>query len=113
MLRWNKYPSFSKKIGLRTDASAKFEKGLDPNTAIEAMNRACQLVEELGAGEVVGGVVDVYPNVKKGRKNSIRAGEIQQTAGNGHCKRDHAGLFPQTSTFGYDQDQQMRSWFHP
>ncbi len=54
----------SKKVGLRTDASGKFEKGLDPNNAINAINRACQLIEELGAGEVVGGVVDVYP-VKK------------------------------------------------
>ena len=44
----------SKKVGLRTDASGKFEKGLDPNNAMEAMNRACQLIEELGAGEVVG-----------------------------------------------------------
>ncbi len=51
-----------KRIGLRTDAQAKFEKGLDPNTAMLAMNRACQLIEELGAGEVVGGAVDVYPN---------------------------------------------------
>lgn len=51
----------SKKVGLRTDASSKFEKGLDPNNAIEAINRACQLVEELGCGTVVGGVVDVYP----------------------------------------------------
>lgn len=50
-----------KKLGMRTDAQAKFEKGLDPNTAMEAMNRACQLIEELGAGEVVGGAVDVYP----------------------------------------------------
>ena len=58
----------AKKVGLRTDASGKFEKGLDPNNAIEAINRACQLVEELGAGEVVGGVVDVYPNVKTGRR---------------------------------------------
>ena len=57
----------SKKVGLRTDASGKFEKGLDPNNAIEAMNRACQLIEELGAGEVVGGVVDVYTTVKEGR----------------------------------------------
>ncbi len=54
----------SKKVGLRTDASAKFDKGLDPNNAEEAINRACQLVEEMGAGEVVGGMVDVYP-VKK------------------------------------------------
>lgn len=50
----------SKKIGLRTDASSKFEKGLDPETAMLAINRACQLVEELSCGEVVGGVVDVY-----------------------------------------------------
>lgn len=57
----------TKKIGLRTDASGKFEKGLDPENAMEAMNRACQLIEELGAGEVVGGAVDVYP-VKKERK---------------------------------------------
>ena len=53
-----------KKLGLRTDAQAKFEKRLDPNNTMEAMNRACQLIEELGAGEVVGGCVDVYP-VKK------------------------------------------------
>lgn len=49
----------SKRIGLRTDASGKFEKGLDPNNAQAAIDRACQLMEELGAGEVVGGIVDV------------------------------------------------------
>ena len=58
----------SKKVGLRTDASGKFEKGLDPNTALDAINRACQLVEELGAGEVVGGVVDVYSRVRTGNR---------------------------------------------
>lgn len=52
----------SRRIGLATDAAAKFTKGLDPNLAIDAINRACQLIEEMGAGEVVGGVVDVYPN---------------------------------------------------
>ena len=55
----------SKKIGLRTDASGKFEKGLHPETALLAMNRACTLIEEIGAGEVACGVVDVYP-VKEG-----------------------------------------------
>lgn len=54
-----------KKVGMRTDAQAKFEKGLDPNQTMEAMNRACQLIEELGAGEVVGGCVDVYPQKKE------------------------------------------------
>lgn len=50
----------AKKVGLRTDASGKYEKGLDPNTAKEAVNRACQLIEELGAGEVIGGIIDIY-----------------------------------------------------
>ncbi len=54
-----------KKLGMRTDAQAKFEKGLDPNNTMEAMNRACQLIEELGAGEVVGGCVDVYPKKRE------------------------------------------------
>ena len=55
----------AKRVGLRTDASGKFEKGLDPNNAQTAIDRACQLVEELGAGEVVGGMVDVYSKVKE------------------------------------------------
>ena len=55
----------SKKIGLRTDASGKFEKGLDPNNAQAAIDRACQLMEELGAGEVVGGMVDVCSETRK------------------------------------------------
>ncbi len=51
----------SRKLGLQTDASGKYEKSLDPNTAYEAVNRACDLIEQLGAGEVVGGIIDVYP----------------------------------------------------
>ncbi|MBE5921610.1 MAG: phenylalanine--tRNA ligase subunit beta [Lachnospiraceae bacterium] len=58
----------AKRLGLRTDASGKFEKGLDPNNAEDAINRACQLIEELGVGEVVGGMVDVYPVKKEGRR---------------------------------------------
>ena len=52
----------SRRLNLATDAAFKFTKGLDPNLALEAMNRACQLIEEMGAGEVVGGVVVVYPD---------------------------------------------------
>ena len=58
----------SRRIGLATDAAAKFTKGLDPNLAMEAIDRACQLIEEMGAGEVVGGAVDVYPNPVQGKK---------------------------------------------
>lgn len=55
----------AKKLGMRTDASATYEKGLDPNLVEIALNRAVQLVEELGAGEVVKGMVDCYPNKKE------------------------------------------------
>lgn len=57
----------AKKLGLRTDASVKYSKGLDPNLVIDVLNRAAQLVIELGAGEVVEGIVDVYPNKGKQR----------------------------------------------
>ena len=46
-------------LGMRTEASAKFEKGLDPLNTLPAVNRACELVELLGAGEVVDGVIDI------------------------------------------------------
>ncbi len=55
----------AKRIGLQTDASRKFDKGLDPNNCELAINRACQLIEELGAGEVVGGMADVYSKRKE------------------------------------------------
>lgn len=55
----------AKRVGLRTDASGKFEKGLDPYNAEDAINRACQLIEELGCGEVVSGMVDVKGELKE------------------------------------------------
>ncbi len=70
-----------KKLGMRTDAQAKFEKGLDPNTAMEAMNRACQLIEELDAGDVVAGCVDVYPNKKEDWRVPFSAERTNQVLG--------------------------------
>ncbi len=58
----------SKRLGLRTDSSSKFEKGLDPNNASAAVDRACQLISELGVGEVVSGLVDDYKTVKEQRR---------------------------------------------
>ena len=78
----------SKKVGLRTDASGKFEKGLDPNTAKLAMDRACQLIEEIGAGEVVGGVIDVYPNPRDGHFVSFCPDEINELLGTQISRED-------------------------
>ena len=51
----------AKKNGMRTESSARFEKGLDPENCLAGLERACELVELLGAGEVVDGIIDVYP----------------------------------------------------
>ena len=71
----------AKRVGLRTDASGKFEKGLDPNTAELAINRACQLIEELGAGEVVGGIIDVYPVKRAGNRVAFDPEKINRLLG--------------------------------
>ena len=54
----------AKKLGMRTDSSARFEKGLDSENTVLALERACELVNLLGAGEIVSGMIDCYP-VKK------------------------------------------------
>ncbi len=94
----------SKKIGLRTDASGKFEKGLDPNNALDAINRACQLIEELGAGEVVGGVVDVYGKVKEGRRIPFDADKVNRLLGTQISKETMIGYF-QKIDLGYDREK--------
>ncbi len=83
----------SKKVGLRTDASGKFEKGLDPNNAEAAINRACQLVEEMGAGEVVGGMVDVYGKKKEPVRVPFDADEINMLLGTKISKEDMLSYF--------------------
>ena len=94
----------SKKVGLRTDASGKFEKGLDPNNAIEAMNRACQLIEELGAGEVVGGVVDVYTTVKEGRNIPFEPEKYNRLLGTDIAPETMLDYFKMLD-LGYDKEK--------
>ena len=94
----------SKKVGLRTDASGKFEKGLDPNNAIEAMNRACQLIEELGAGEVVGGVVDVYRTVKEGRNIPFEPEKYNRLLGTDIAPETMLDYFKMLD-LGYDKEK--------
>ena len=83
----------SKRVGLRTDASGKFEKGLDPNNAKAAIDRACQLVEELGAGEVVGGTVDVYGKEKHPVRVPFDADKINAMLGTDISEEEMLGYF--------------------
>lgn len=95
----------TKRLGLRTDASGKFEKGLDPENALAAMNRACQLIEELGAGEIVGGVVDVYPNKKERVRVPFEPERINALLGTNVSVEEMLGYFKMLE-LDYDETKQ-------
>lgn len=95
----------TKRLGLRTDASGKFEKGLDPENALAAMNRACQLIEELGSGEIVGGVVDVYPNKKERVRVPFEPERINALLGTNVSVEEMLGYFKMLE-LDYDEAKQ-------
>jgi len=71
----------SKRLGLRTEASSRFEKGIDPNLCEAAANRVCKLIELLGAGKIVSGVVDVYPQEYSPVVVGVRAKRVNDVIG--------------------------------
>nr|WP_294678159.1 phenylalanine--tRNA ligase subunit beta [uncultured Blautia sp.] len=92
----------SKRIGLRTDASGKFEKGLDPNNAQAAIDRACQLMEELGAGEVVGGMVDVCSETREPSRVAFEPERINALLGTSLTKEEMIGYLGRVE-LAYDE----------
>lgn len=97
----------SRRIGLRTDASAKFEKGLDPNTALEAINRACQLVEEMGCGDVVGGIADVYPEPVKAKVLPFEPERYNALLGTDIAKEDMLAYFKKLDLVYNEEDNTL------
>ena len=71
----------AKKLGMRTESSSRFEKGLDPENTLPALERACELVELLGAGEVVDGIIDLYPTKKASVTLPLDADRINRFIG--------------------------------
>lgn len=71
----------SKKLGLRTEASSRFEKGIDPNLCQAAADRVCRLIEILGCGKVASGTVDVYPKKFEAAAIDVRVDRINQILG--------------------------------
>ena len=71
----------AKKVGLRTEASSRFEKGLSAENALRAINRAVELVEQIGAGEVIEGKIDVYPTKQKINKIPLEVEKINNLLG--------------------------------
>ncbi len=96
----------SKRVGLRTDASSIFEKGLDPRNAEAAINRACQLIEELGCGEVVGGIVDVKEPFKALKQISFEPDKINKFLGTDISKEEMLEIFDRLE-LAYDENTGM------
>ena len=71
----------SKKLGLRTEASSRFEKGIDINLVEEAINRAAQLIEELECGTVLKEMIDVYPKKQEKQKITVNPQRINKLLG--------------------------------
>lgn len=83
----------AKRIGMRTEASGIFEKGLDPVNAAAAIDRACQLIGELGCGEVVGGMVDVCEPIKPLRHIAFEPEKINRFLGTDIAREDMLHIF--------------------
>ncbi len=92
----------AKRLGLRTDASGKFEKGLDPHNAQDAINRACQLIQELGCGEVVKGMVDVCQPMKEKVRIKFEPQRINDLLGTDVSEKDMLDIF-QMLEIEYDE----------
>lgn len=71
----------AKELGLRTEASARFEKGIDPNLCADAADRVCRLIEMVGAGKVCKGRVDVYPSPQQAKTLDVRVDRINHVLG--------------------------------
>ena len=78
----------AKKVGLRTESSSRFEKGLSAENALKAANRAVELVELLGAGEAVDGKIDVYPTKQKINQIKLDAQKINNLLGTNLSKEE-------------------------
>lgn len=78
----------SRKAGIRTESSARFEKGLDPKCTFDALERACELIELLGAGTVVNGIIDIDNSDKELRKIKFDANWINSFLGSDISKEE-------------------------
>ncbi|MCI8284224.1 MAG: phenylalanine--tRNA ligase subunit beta [Firmicutes bacterium] len=83
----------SRKLALRTEASGRYEKGIDANLCEEAADRVCRLVEMLGCGTVVKGSIDVYPEVQTAKPVKVRASRVNHVLGSDISAEDMVKIF--------------------
>ena len=85
----------AKKVGLRTESSSRFEKGLSSENALRAINRAVELVELIGAGEAVDGKIDVYPTKQKINEIKLDVERINSLLGINLSKEEMISILEQ------------------
>lgn len=97
-------------LGMRTDASGRYEKGLDPNNTLQAVERACELIELLGAGEVVEGIIDVVPKALKQTHVKLEPEKINGLLGTDISKEDMIKILEQLGFTVEGDDIAVPSW---
>jgi phenylalanyl-tRNA synthetase beta chain len=98
----------SKRLGLKTEASARFERGADIDAAVLGIERACALLEGIGAGRVRGFLIDEYPNPVEPKKLTLRRARVERVLGqaiaDGEVERIISGLGFETSKIAQGWD---------
>ena len=97
-------------LGMRTDASARFEKGLDVENTLLAVQRACELVELLGVGEVVDGIIDVMPNKHEATKLALEPAKINALLGTDISREEMIGYLLQLGFTVEGDEITVPSW---
>ena len=98
------------KLGMRTDASARFEKGLDVQATITALQRACELVEMLGAGEVVDGVIDISAKPYETKIVKLEPDKVNALLGTDVCEDEMRRILTELGFELRGDDIYVPSW---
>lgn len=94
----------AKRLGIRTEASLRYEKGIDPNLAEIAADRACELIEKLGAGKVIKEYADVYPEIVRPRELQLRVEKINALLGTSISKECMVSILKRLGMDVQDKD---------
>lgn len=97
-------------LGMRTDASTRFEKGLDPTNTVPAVQRACELVETLGAGTVCDGIIDVGNSTPEMRAVTLEPARINALLGTNLSESDMKALLLRLGFEGEGQQMRIPTW---
>lgn len=98
----------SKKLGLKTEALLRFEHGLDPNLASEAIDRLANLICEIGGGKIARGIIDIYPKQIKPKKIGIRLSKINSVLGINFSEKEIIKIF---NVLGFKVEKRSGQFF--